>query len=51
MDFQSARHWAQELLGQALYDGAVAVDGTMGGGGDALFLCRMVGGGGPRLRL
>lgn len=43
LDFRSARHWAQELLEGALYDGAVAVDGTMGGGGDALFLCERVG--------
>ena len=43
LDFQSARHWAQELLSQALYEGAVAVDATMGGGGDALFLCERVG--------
>ena len=43
LDFKSARHWAQELLNEALYLGAVAVDGTMGGGGDALFLCEKVG--------
>jgi hypothetical protein len=43
LDFQSARHWAQELLSQALFEGAVAVDATMGGGGDALFLCERVG--------
>lgn len=43
LDFKSARHWAQELLDEALYDGAVAVDGTMGGGGDTLFLCERVG--------
>jgi len=43
LDFKSARHWAQELLAEALYEGAVAVDGTMGGGGDALFLCERVG--------
>jgi hypothetical protein len=46
LDFKSARHWAQELLGEALYEGAVAVDGTMGGGGDAQFLCERVGEGG-----
>jgi len=46
LDFKSARHWAQELLGEALHPGAVAVDGTMGGGGDALFLCERVGEGG-----
>ncbi len=43
LDFKSARHWAQELLGEALYKGAVAMDGTMGGGGDTLFLCEKVG--------
>jgi predicted methyltransferase len=43
LDFRSARHWAQELLDEALYGGAVAVDGTMGGGGDTLFLCERVG--------
>lgn len=43
LDFKSARHWAQELLAEALYEGAVAVDGTMGGGGDAMFLCERVG--------
>jgi len=43
LDFRSARHWAQELLGEVLYDGAVAVDATMGGGGDAQFLCERVG--------
>lgn len=43
LDFKSARHWAQELISEALYVGAVAVDGTMGGGGDTLFLCERVG--------
>lgn len=43
LDFQSARHWAQALLSEVLTDGAVAVDGTMGGGGDTLFLCERVG--------
>ncbi len=43
LDFKSARHWAQELTGEALFEGAVAVDGTMGGGGDTLFLCERVG--------
>jgi predicted methyltransferase len=43
LDFKSARHWAQELLGEALQEGAVAVDGTMGGGGDTQFLCERVG--------
>ena len=43
LDLKSARHWAQELLAEALYVGAVAVDGTMGGGGDTQFLCERVG--------
>ncbi len=43
LDFKSARHWAQELINEALFVGAVAVDGTMGGGGDTLFLCERVG--------
>ena len=46
LDFKSARHWAQTLLSEALTESAVAVDGTMGGGGDALFLCEQVGEGG-----
>jgi methylase of polypeptide subunit release factors len=43
LDFKSARHWAQELIEQALHEGAAAVDATMGGGGDTLFLCKCVG--------
>ncbi len=46
LDFKSARHWAQELIAEVLFEGAVAVDGTMGGGGDTLMLCERVGPGG-----
>ena len=42
-DFRSARFWAAELLEPALYDGARAVDATMGNGKDTLWLCRQVG--------
>ena len=42
-DFRSARFWAQEMIEAALYEGAVAVDATMGNGHDTLFLCELVG--------
>ncbi len=42
-DFRSARFWAAELVGPALYPGAVAVDATMGNGRDTLWMCRQVG--------
>lgn len=42
-DFRSARFWASELIEGALYDGATAVDATLGNGHDALWLCAMVG--------
>ena len=42
-DFRSARYWAAELIGPALYAGAVAVDATMGNGQDTLWLCEQVG--------
>lgn len=42
-DFRSARFWAAELIEGALYNGAVAVDATLGNGHDALWLCEMVG--------
>jgi len=28
LDFKSARHWAQELIAEVLFEGAVAVDET-----------------------
>lgn len=42
-DFRSARFWAAELIEPALYDGARAVDATMGNGQHTLWLCRKVG--------
>lgn len=42
-DFRSARFWAAELMESALYDGARAVDATLGNGRDALWLCQRVG--------
>ena len=42
-DFRSARYWAQALLEGALYDGALAVDATMGNGYDTQWLCERVG--------
>lgn len=43
LDFKSARHWAEELMRQAIAPGATAVDATMGNGGDTLMLCELVG--------
>ena len=42
-DFRSARYWATELIDATLYEGAVAIDATMGNGGDTLHLCECVG--------
>lgn len=42
-DFRSARFWAAELIENALYEGACAVDATLGNGHDALWLCGLVG--------
>ena len=42
-DFRSARFWAAEIIENALYDGARAVDATLGNGHDALWLCNLVG--------
>lgn len=42
-DFRSARYWAQALVEPALFDGAVAIDATMGNGQDTLWLCQRVG--------
>ena len=42
-DFRSARFWAAEIIEKALYEGAVAVDATLGNGHDALWLCKLVG--------
>lgn len=43
VDLQSARHWARALQEKAAHEGAVAVDATMGNGGDTEALCRLVG--------
>lgn len=43
IDLGSARHWARAYQEEALYDGAVAVDATMGNGGDTLAFCQSVG--------
>lgn len=42
-DFRSARFWAAELIEGALFEGACAVDATLGNGHDALWLCNLVG--------
>jgi len=42
-DFRSARFWASEIIEKALYEGAHAVDATLGNGHDAAWLCGMVG--------
>ena len=42
-DFRSARFWASALIEPALYDGARAIDATMGNGQDTLWLCQQVG--------
>ena len=42
-DFRSARYWAASLVEPALFDGARAIDATMGNGKDTLWLCRLVG--------
>lgn len=42
-DFRSARYWAQDLLKDVLFDGARAVDATMGNGHDTQWLCERVG--------
>jgi len=42
-DFRSARFWAREIIEGALYEGACAVDATMGNGHDTQWLCEQVG--------
>ena len=42
-DLKSARHWAEELLRQAIGPGAAVIDGTMGNGHDTLWLAQLVG--------
>ena len=43
MDLGSARHWARAYQMEALKAGGVAVDATMGNGGDTEALCEAVG--------
>ena len=45
-DFRSARFWAKELIENALFEGACAIDATMGNGHDTQWLCELVGEGG-----
>lgn len=42
-DFRSARFWAREMIENALFPGACAVDATMGNGHDTLWLCELAG--------
>lgn len=42
-DFRSARFWASEIIENALYEGACAVDATLGNGHDTQWLCEKVG--------
>ena len=43
VDFRSARFWAREMIENAMFDGARAVDATMGNGHDTLWLCELAG--------
>ena len=45
-DFRSARFWAQEMIENAMFDGARAIDATMGNGHDTQWLCELAGEGG-----
>ena len=42
-DFRSARSWARELIEAAMFEGAHAVDATMGNGHDTQWLCELAG--------
>ena len=42
-DFRSARHWAKELIENAMYPSARAIDATMGNGHDTKWLCELAG--------
>lgn len=42
-DFRSARFWAREMIEQAMFEGACAVDATMGNGHDTQWLCELAG--------
>ena len=43
VDFRSARFWAREMIEEALFPGARAIDATMGNGHDTQWLCELVG--------
>ena len=42
-DFRSARFWAREMIENAMFEGARAVDATMGNGHDTRWLCELAG--------
>jgi len=42
-DLKSARFWARELIENAVFPGAKAIDATMGNGYDTSWLCELVG--------
>ncbi|MBQ2956318.1 MAG: methyltransferase domain-containing protein [Clostridia bacterium] len=42
-DLKSARHWAEELLRQAVTEGSKVIDATLGNGYDTEWLCGLVG--------
>lgn len=42
-DFRSARFWAREMIEGAMYEGARAIDATMGNGHDTQWLCELTG--------
>ncbi len=42
-DLKSARHWAEELLRQAVSQGSRVIDATLGNGYDTLWLSELVG--------
>ena len=43
VDFRSARFWAREMIEGAMFEGACAVDATMGNGHDTQWLCELAG--------
>ncbi len=43
VDLKSARHWAREIIMEAVPEGGTAIDATMGNGHDTLWLCQRVG--------
>lgn len=42
-DFRSARFWAREMIEGAMFEGARAIDATMGNGHDTQWLCELAG--------